>query len=280
MRKIRKVEQVDWEPLASRVVPLANLPALPERGAGCLVIGHYILADGTTGKSRVMQGAYTKGTPAEAQKAFADAALTASASWKYRYKGRFTRPEPAFEWTVAGYRPTNDERRLEAVEGLEAQDPRVRAACDIVDLATWGARHARTAGQLPASDKILLPYEEPSEAFWAAIGEMTPPRYPPAAFQSGVEGCVIVGMVVKADGVPDQFRIMESRTSHGADARAKKLLENASAHAASQWRFAPGPDNPERIPALLQIPVDFALGDGRPSRKSDCQPVDIRKRLP
>lgn len=85
----------------------------------------------------------------------------------------------------------------------------------------------------------------------------------------------MVGMLVGANGVPDQFRIMESSTSKGMDAREKKLLENASVSAMSRWRFAPGPDNPGRIPAFLQIPVDFAL-DSTPS-KTACQPKDIRR---
>lgn len=274
--KVKKIESAAWVPIAPQVVPITNLPALPERSAGCLVIGYYVMADGTTAKSRVMQGAYTNGTSDQIQEAFAGAALAASSSWKFQYKGRFKRPGPEFKWNVVGFGPAGNELRTGPIQGLEAQDPRVRGACDIVDLATWGKKHAVPSEKVLAHDRILTPYDEPSEAFWTAAGEMMPPRYPAGAYMRDVEGCVIVGVIVGKDGIPDRFRIVESRFSRGTSEKGKKLLEEASARAVSQWRFAPGPDNPERIPAFLQIPVDFFLGIGNGPVKTDCQPRDIR----
>lgn len=275
--KIETRRNADWLPIARQSVSLPQLDALPQGGAGCLVVGYYILADGTTARARIMQGAYTRATPETVQATFGEAALAAAHGWRFRYEGRFIRPIPKFERTVVGYSRAGNGSETVITMGVDAQDSRVRTACGLDDLGTWGTRHALPAKESPAQDKVLFPYAEPSEAFWSAIGEMTPPRYPPEVFQSGIEGCVVVGMLVGSDGVPDQFRIMESSTSKGKgmDARKKKLLENASVSAMSRWRFAPGPDNPGRIPAFLQIPVDFTLD--RPPSRTDCQPKEISK---
>lgn len=273
--KVQKVEHIGWTPVAPQVVQIAGVPTLPEGGAGCLVVGYYVMADGTTANARVMQGAYTKGTSDQAREAFADAALAAAGSWKFQYKGPLRRPGPAFKWNVVGFGPAGNELRTEAVPGLEAQDPRVRRACDIVDLATWGTKHAVPPDKVPAHDRILTPYDEPSEAFWTAVGDLMPPRYPAGAYKRDVEGCVIVGVIVGQDGVPSRFRIVESRFPRGTSEKGKKLLEEAAGRGVSQWRFAPGPDNPQRIPAFLRFPVDFFLGFGDGPAKTACEPGDI-----
>ncbi len=89
-----------------------------------------------------------------------------------------------------------------------------------------------------------------------------------------MEGCVVVGFVVGNDGKADQFRMMKSPGGPIGRSGAK-ALENAALYAASQWKFSPGPDNPRRMPALLQIPVDFSLGSSSTGRP--CNPVDIGK---
>ena len=158
------------------------------------------------------------------------------------------------------------------------QDARVRAACDITDMAAWGERNALPVDspEVVRDGRIFVPPpEQPRGAYWIIAGDLAPPTYPAGAAQVGVEGCVVVGFVVGNDGKTDQFRVMKSPRGSPIGRSGAKALENAALYAASQWKFSPGPDNPWRMPALLQIPVDFSLGSS--SSGQPCNPVDISK---
>lgn len=142
----------------------------------------------------------------------------------------------------------------------------MREACRIDDLAAWGRKNAVAAADAPENaGRVLLPVDEPAAAFWTNEEPFTPPTYPASALQSGAEGCVMLGIMVGADGAPTGLRVMGSEVS--GPKRARKSLEEASLQRASQWRFAPGPDNPTRMPAFIQIPVDFAIDDPPPRIK-------------
>lgn len=262
-----------WLPRTQAPIPSETLVGVPSVSAGCLAVGYHILKDGSVARVRVMQGAYTRDVSASAQEAFAQAALKTVAGWTF--KGKRGDEGPVFGWEVVGFAPI-DGHPL-AVIGTARQDVRVRAACDITDLAAWGERNALPldSPEIVRDGRILAPpREQPRAAVWIAAGDLAPPRYPPEAARAGLEGCVVVGFVVGNDGKTDQFRVMKS--PGGPIGRsASKGLENAALYAASQWKFSPGPDNPRRMPALLQIPVDFSLGGTSMNRP--CDPVDIEK---
>lgn len=262
-----------WKPKTQALIPSEALSGVPGASAGCLAMGYHILKDGSVARVRVMQGAYTRDVPVSVQETFAQAALKTVAGWAF--KGERGDEEPVFGWEVVGFAPV-DGRPLPVI-GTMRQDDRVRAACDITDLAAWGERNALPldSPEIVRDGRILAPPpEQPRAAVWIVAGDLAPPRYPAEAARAGLEGCVVVGFVVGNDGKTDQFRVMKS--PGGPIGRpASKWLENAALYAASQWKFSPGPDNPRRMPALLQIPVDFSLGGSSINRP--CNPVDIKK---
>lgn len=264
-----------WSPAAPLTVDSSSFADAPANGAGCVVVGYHLLLNGTVANPRIMQAGFVGGTSPATQRAFADGVLAAALRWTFVHSSRTVGPSAAFEWKVVGYTPAKAGAPRVAVVGADGQDPRIRQACQLEDLAHWGAKNAIPAADAPASPgTVLVPFAEPTTAFWVVQGGMQPPMYPPGAFQAGAEGCVVVAALVGSNGVPDQFRIVHKRTSPGKG-KASKLMEDASMYAVSQWRFSPGPDNPKRTPALLQFPIQFVLGRTLP--KSPCAAVDLRK---
>jgi protein TonB len=77
------------------------------------------------------------------------------------------------------------------------------------------------------------------------------PAYPALARQRGLEGRVVIRLVIRADGVPDDIRVAQSS---GFDS-----LDKAAVEAIRQWRFEPArragvPVTEERL-----APVIFRL---------------------
>lgn len=264
-----------WKTKAHPPIPLSVLSDMPGASAGCLVIGYHILKDGSVARQRVMQGAYTVDVPAPAQQVFAEAALKTMAGWSF--EADHANAQPMFGWTAVGFAPSDG--HSSPVIGTDQQDVRVRTACEIKDMVAWSERNAfpLDSPEVVRDGRIFaVPPEQPRAAFWVMTGQFIPPVYPPAAARAGVDGCVVVGFVVGNDGKTDQFRVMKSRPNGSVNGPAAKGLENAAIYAASKWRFSPGPDNPRRMPALLQIPVDFSLGGSSAGRP--CNPVEISKK--
>lgn len=280
-QKLKIIKAPDpWMPATVQTVHDPDLSLAPPDGAGCLVIGYYVMRDGTVSKPRMMQGAFTRGTPEAVQTSFASAAVAAAADWAFQRSPK-ARGEPysVFEWTVLGYGPAQDALPRVVLTGAEKQDARVADACKLSDLEAWSSKQAVSVEAAPDhAGRMLVPRDEPFNAFWITA-ETAAPQYPPAAFQQGVEGCATVGAVIGKDGVPGQFRILESKTTRSRSARnadqaaLRKMLEQAAVNALAQWRFVPGPDNPERMPAFLQTPMDFMLGDT--PREPRCGKVDL-----
>lgn len=266
-------KQQRWKPVGEHTVPLNSLASIPADSAGCLVIGYYITSDGTVAEPRIMQGAYTKNVPEAAQKQISDAVSAAPGRWRFRHVGHGT-PLAAFEWTVVGFH-NGEHHAAQPILRPGLPDPRVRDSCEISDLGEWGNARAISvdAARAAKHEGVLTPYAQPVEAFWADAAEKIVPRYPPIAYEAGVAGCIVVGMLVAIDGRPGKFWIVKAELTRSS-ARIRKAMEDASLQAATTWSFLPGPDNPDRLPAFVQIPVDFAI-DG-PSRV-DCGPVDPKQ---
>ncbi len=259
-----------WKPVGEHTVPLSSLATVPADSAGCLVVGYYITSDGTVAEARIMQGAYTKNVPEAAQKEISDTVSAAPGRWRFRRVGHGA-PLAAFDWTVVGFHNVEG-HAAQPILRLGLPDPRVRSSCEISSLGEWGNARAISveAAKAAKHDKILALYAQPVEAFWADATEKSVPRYPRIAYEAGVAGCVVVGMLVALDGRPEKFWIVKAELTRSS-APIRKALEDASLHTASTWSFLPGPDNPDRLPAFVQIPVDFAIGS--PS-DMDCAPVD------
>lgn len=81
---------------------------------------------------------------------------------------------------------------------------------------------------------------------------MNPPRYPPAAARSGIEGTVV--LVVDIDAAGNVTNVAVDRSSRNRD------LDRAAMDQARRWRFHPAIEEGQPAPARIRVPVDFSLG--------------------
>ena len=77
--------------------------------------------------------------------------------------------------------------------------------------------------------------------------------YPVAALRNGESGTVMLRVTVGADGVP--YGIAVARSS------GSRTLDRAAMGAVKSWRFNPAMRNGQPVPASVQIPVSYNLGD-------------------
>ena len=80
------------------------------------------------------------------------------------------------------------------------------------------------------------------------------PEYPSIARRRGLEGTVLLEILVKEDGSADAIRV-ESSSSH-------QILDEAAVAAAGKWRFIPGSVNGKPIAMRINVPVSFHLSGG------------------
>ncbi len=79
----------------------------------------------------------------------------------------------------------------------------------------------------------------------------TPPSYPLRARELGMEGEVVVRCLLDRDGTPGSVTLARS-SGHA-------LLDEAALAAVRRWAFEPGRRGGVPVPAIVQIPVRFAL---------------------
>jgi protein TonB len=84
------------------------------------------------------------------------------------------------------------------------------------------------------------------------IGKPSAP-YPVDALRNGDEGTVLLRITVGADGVPYGIALARSSRSRSLDRAAMSAVRN--------WRFRPAMRNGQPVPATVQIPVSYRLGD-------------------
>ncbi len=75
------------------------------------------------------------------------------------------------------------------------------------------------------------------------------PRYPDAAREKGIDGTVIVHVLVDTEGI-----VRDTRVTHSIPE-----LDEASVLAVRQWRFTPAMWRGRPVAAWLEIPVKFSL---------------------
>ncbi len=80
----------------------------------------------------------------------------------------------------------------------------------------------------------------------------TPPAYPIAALRAGVQGTVLLSVLVDESGKPVQVLIVKSSGSRELDQAARN-------HVLAAWRFHPAQRDGHAIQAWAQVPVEFKL---------------------
>ena len=81
------------------------------------------------------------------------------------------------------------------------------------------------------------------------------PEYDASARERGVQGEVLIAMVVDQDGLPQNLHVIKSLDS-GLD---QKALE-----AVAKWRFKPGMKDGQPVPVQATLAVTFRLADRPP----------------
>jgi len=92
---------------------------------------------------------------------------------------------------------------------------------------------------------------ESEPVFDAAYLNNPAPYYPVSAKRSGVQGKVLLSVVVKADGTPLSVDVSRSSGS--------STLDVAALDAVKQWRFVPAKRSGQPVQANVIVPVEFKI---------------------
>src|SRR5262245_49148378 len=119
----------------------------------------------------------------------------------------------------------------------------VGLALSLVILSARGAdaqRPAREAIETGTLEMKIAPRPVP-----AAYRHAPPPRYPAEAWARGVEGVVVLSVLVRHDGRVDDARVAVSSGS--------SVLDQAALTAVRAWRFAPATQDGRPIESVVEV---------------------------
>ena len=122
--------------------------------------------------------------------------------------------------------------------------PAVSAIAPIAPLPGIATAVAANTASSTADSEATIAYET-----------ATPPTYPTQALRAGVEGTVLLKVLVDAGGKPVQVAIERSSGSRTLDEAARR-------HVLAAWRFHPAMREGRAIEAWALVPVQFNLGRG------------------
>lgn len=105
---------------------------------------------------------------------------------------------------------------------------------------------AQNAQQLP----LIARNESIAEYKLEALGNQ-PPAYPRTARKQGVEGRVVLSVIVTSTGLPEHVSVYESS---GAE-----ILDDAALSAIATWTFVPAKIRNKPVDSKLMIPIRFQL---------------------
>lgn len=148
-----------------------------------------------------------------------------------------TRAEAAWELAGAGTIPESIGNRLK--EALsDDPDPRVRSA------AVWALAHVRQG--VANADRTLqpTPLDEP-----ARLAQQSKLAYPDEAFAAGIQGTVVIELVVDEEG----------RVSHAEVRESIPALDAAALAAVRGWRFTPAKLAGKPVASTASVPVTFTI---------------------
>jgi protein TonB len=113
-------------------------------------------------------------------------------------------------------------------------------------------------GTMRLVDRKPVPPPTPVEEPPVAINPISPVRYPPALYDQGIEGQVLLRLYVDSAGtvVPDSTRIAESS--------GYPALDSAALIGAPELRFSPARHQGQAVAASFLQPVQFRSHRPRP----------------
>lgn len=90
---------------------------------------------------------------------------------------------------------------------------------------------------------------------YAAYGVNPLPPYPARARRLGIEGRVLLDVLVRADGRAGEVRVKESSGNHMLD-------ESAVSTVRARWRFVPARQEGRPVASRVTVPIRFKLDQG------------------
>jgi protein TonB len=122
--------------------------------------------------------------------------------------------------------------------------PAVSAITPVAPLPTHATAVVTNTAAAAGNSEATIAYET-----------ATPPTYPIQALRAGVQGTVLLKVLVDANGKPVQVAIERSSGSRTLDDAARE-------HILAAWRFHPAMRDGHAIEAWALVPVQFNLGRG------------------
>lgn len=77
------------------------------------------------------------------------------------------------------------------------------------------------------------------------------PTYPPRAMQAGIQGSVVLDVIVRRDGRPEVVRVVRSIDRGALDLEAQRVVRD--------WVFLPGQVRGVAVDVLVTVVIDFVL---------------------
>ena len=117
-------------------------------------------------------------------------------------------------------------------------------------------RQVQTPTPLPHVETRAEPVDAPPApvvppSFNAAYLNNPSPPYPPRARKLGLQGTVMLRVVVSPAGHPEQINIL---TSSGVS-----LLDETAINTVRQWTFAPARQGDHAVAGVVNVPIRFVL---------------------
>ena len=122
--------------------------------------------------------------------------------------------------------------------------PAVSAITPVAPLPTHATAVVTNTAAAAGNSEATIAYET-----------ATPPAYPIQAVRAGVQGTVLLKVLVDANGKPVQVAIERSSGSRTLDDAARE-------HILAAWRFHPAMRDGHAIETWALVPVQFNLGRG------------------
>lgn len=88
---------------------------------------------------------------------------------------------------------------------------------------------------------------------YPSLPNQTPPRYPADLLAAGIEGRVLVRVLVRPDGT--------AATAHVQESSGWKKMDDSALEAIRGWRFRPARRGGMPVPCEVDIPVRFYIGN-------------------
>lgn len=188
------------------------------------------------------------------------------------------------------------QQQATALPGLRTEHEQLaRAAAEVADLRHDDAEFARLAAEAEALRQVLAERQKAANAAAAAArtaalasatqGYAPPqpkrqsaPTYPSALRAAGVEGEVMIDVVVDSQGLVTSAKAASSKLKSPAGtldesdpttAVMREALEKAAIEAVNKWEFVPGVAQNRVVNTRLTIPIVFTLASARTAEPGD-----------